>query len=154
MVQQQVKTESICHLNFGGQAESLVCNSWFSSTAQVLASQAYPPCPPHPNICKNQSSSSAVVLPRYHCIYRCLSPVSTVTVTTQRNCTYVTFCLKWPYAVKDHIQTTRKQASIPRRPCHCVRFSTSCHTVCKQKTYSVATTRSYSLKFHITFHCI
>lgn len=60
------------------------------------------------------------------------------TGTVQKNYTYVSFSLKRPYAVKDHVQTTRKQTSFPWRTSHRVSFPTSCHTVCKKETYNVA----------------
>lgn len=44
------------------------------------------------------------------------------------------FCLKSPYAVKGCVWRMRKQALVPQRTCHCMSFSTSGHTICKQKT--------------------
>lgn len=44
------------------------------------------------------------------------------------------FCLKSSYAVKGHVWRMRKQVLVPQRTCHCMSFSTSGHTICKQKT--------------------
>lgn len=44
------------------------------------------------------------------------------------------FCLKSPYAVKGRVWRMRKQALVPQRTWHCMSFSTSGHTICKQKT--------------------